>query len=267
MERNKIILGDAYQLLKEIPDKSIDLIVTDPPYLFDGTGGGGAFGTKRRNHDELDVARHRSPSELKIGCVADKAKHRNEIKFISQGFDYALLDEFDRVLKKINIYIWCSKKQLYPIMKHYIEKGCNFDIITWCKPNPLPTHNNSYLNDTEYCVFARDSGVKVYGSFETKRHYYIENKNVKDKILFGHPTIKPLEMIKNLIINSSLEGDLVLDPFMGSGTTAAAARETGRDYYGFEIDEEYHKIACARAEGATMTSKQGDVILEQMSLL
>lgn len=152
-------------------------------------------------------------------------------------------------------------------MKHYIEKGCNFDIITWCKPNPLPTHNNSYLNDTEYCVFARDSGVKVYGSFETKRHYYIENKNVKDKILFGHPTIKPLEMIKNLIINSSLEGDLVLDPFMGSGTTAAAARETGRDYYGFEIDEEYHKIACARAEGATMTSKQGDVILEQMSLL
>ena len=70
--------------------------------------------------------------------------------------------------------------------------------------------------------------------------------NKQDKEKFKHPTIKPLRFIENLIINSSKEGDLVFDPFVGSGTTAVAAKNLGRHYLGFEINPKWAKIAKDR---------------------
>ena len=90
------------------------------------------------------------------------------------------------------------------------------------------------------------NGVRVYGSYETKRKYYVTPINKKDKDLWKHPTIKPLHIIKNLIINSSLEGDTVLDCFMGSGTTGVACKELGRNFIGIEIDKNYFEIAEKR---------------------
>lgn len=106
--------------------------------------------------------------------------------------------------------------------------------------------NNTYANDTEYCIFARETGVKLYGSYETKRKYYVTGLNVNDKGHFDHPTIKPLNIISNLIINSSLENDIVLDSFMGSGTTCVAAKDIGRHYIGFEIEKKWFDIAKDR---------------------
>lgn len=142
------------------------------------------------------------------------------------------------------------------MLKHYIEKGCNFDILTWHKTNPLPTMNNTYANDTEYCIMAREKGTKLYGTFETKRKYYVSSINNEDKKYFKHPTIKPIEIIKNLIINSSKENDVVLDCFMGSGTTAVAAKELGRHFIGFEIDPDYYKIAVDRVKGITQIDRE-----------
>ena len=135
------------------------------------------------------------------------------------------------------------------MLKHYLDKDCNIEILTWHKTNPLPTMNNTYANDTEYCIFARESGVPLNGDYETKRKYYVTNINTKDKDKFKHPTIKPLEIIKNLIINSSQKGDIVLDCFSGSGTTCVAAKELGRQFIGIEIDPEYHKISLDRLNG------------------
>ena len=92
------------------------------------------------------------------------------------------------------------------IWNYFDEKGCNLDLLTWHKTNPIPTCNNSYLNDTEYLIFAREKGVKVYGTYHTKKKYYVSKANVADKKLYEHPTIKPLEIIKNLVINSSSGG-------------------------------------------------------------
>ena len=72
----------------------------------------------------------------------------------------------------------------------------------------------------------------------------------EDKKLYEHPTIKPLEIIKNLIINSSQENDVILDPFLGSGTTAVACVQTKRHYIGFELNENYFNIACKRLDEA-----------------
>lgn len=256
---NKIIKGNCYELIKNIPDKSIDLIVTDPPYEYT-TGGCGKnqtgeykalFDRKNKNRADLKKFTDKGLNDGQVRVWADKEKPRNELKHISSGFNYELLEELDRIMKKINIYIWCSKHQVEPLLKHYLDKDCNIEILTWHKTNPLPTMNNTYANDTEYCIFAREKGVNLYGDYETKRKYYVTSINKEDKELYNRPTIKPLNIIKNLIINSSLENEIVLDCFCGSGTTCVAAKELNRKYIGFEIDDEYYKIASNRINGIT----------------
>lgn len=259
---NTIQLGDCYELIKNIPDKSIDLIIIDPPYEYTTGGGAGCFGVKKRNYHEeyYKVASDRNAivqkyldkgfDKKKARIWADKEISRLDIKHISSGFNYALLDELDRVMKHIYIYIWCSKWQIEPLLKHYIDKGCNYEVLTWHKTNPTPTMNNTYANDTEYLIMAREKGTtKLYGDYESKKKYWITSSNKFDKDQFNHPTIKPLNIIKTLINNSSLENDIVLDCFCGSGTTCVAAKELNRRFIGMEIDPEYYKIAKNRLNG------------------
>ena len=135
-------------------------------------------------------------------------------------------------------------------MEYFIkEKHCFHDIMVWCKTNPIPTANGTYLPDLEYCLMFREKGTKVEGSYETKSKYYVSGINKNDKDKFLHPTIKPLNVVKNHIINSTKENDIVLDCFCGSGTTCVACKEIGRRYIGMEIDPEYHKIAVDRLNG------------------
>lgn len=223
MEYDYIERGDCLNLLKQLPDKSIDLVVTDPPYVIDNKGGG-------------------------LYTQEDK-QYVKQLEGIKDGFSTEVLDELCRVMKNINIYLWCSQKQLFPLIEYFVEgKKCNFNLITWHKTNPIPACGNKYLTDTEYCLFFREKGVKIYGEFSTKFTYYVTPLNQKDKKLYNHPTIKPLYIIQNLVVNSSLEGDIVLDPFLGSGTTAVACVNTGRHYIGFELDPQYYDIACKRLD-------------------
>lgn len=208
--------------MKQIPDKSIDLVVTDPPYLIKSMKGGG-FIRNRQYKKDLD----------------------NDI---IKGFSERILDIIVEKMKKINIYIWCSKEQIAWLLNYFQNKGANIDLLTWHKSNPVPACNNNYLPDTEYIVFARAKGVKIYGTYNTKKKFYVTPTNTRDKKLYGHPTVKPVEIIQNFIINSSLEGDVVLDPFIGSGTTAVACLNTSRNYIGFEINPEYCDIAQNRID-------------------
>ena len=216
-------LGDCLEVLKSIPDNSIDLIVTDPPYLIDAGKSGGAFGT-------------------------DKRSYHKDVKTLSDGITSQVLDESVRVLKKPNIYLWCNKNQLRQYIDYFEGIGCTTELLTWHKTNPVPACGNKYLTDTEFILFFRQKGVKVHGSFNTKRTWYATPLNQKDKKIYGHPTIKPLEIIENLVINSSLEGGQVLDPFMGSGTTGAACKHLRRNFIGIEIDQNYFATAKERIE-------------------
>lgn len=138
-------------------------------------------------------------------------------------------------------------------MKYFIdEKGCRFNILTWCKTNPTPATNGTYLPDIEYCLVFKENGSPKYNDgYELKSKWYVSPLNVSDKEKFNHPTIKPLELVKRHILHSTNENDIVLDCFCGSGTTCLAAKETGRRYIGIEIDPEYHKIAVDRLNGIT----------------
>lgn len=226
----KIFLGDSYKLIKGVKNDSIDLVVIDPPYKQSVTQGTGSFGVKK------------------------KLQYK-EIQGISNGFDLSILDELCRVLKKINIYIFCSKDQIIELLDYFvIERGCNWTLISWHKDNVVPACNNKYDSDTEYCLFFREKGVKVWGTFESKRTYYVTHTNVKDKRKFNHPTVKPIQIIKNLIFNSTQEGDIVLDTFSGSGTTAVACKELNRRCVAIENNEKFYKSSIERLEATTAQS-------------
>lgn len=220
---NTIVLGDSYKLIKEIPDKSIDLVIIDPPYLFNNFGGG-CFGN-------------------------DRKKSRKELENIRKGFDYSIIKDLKRVMKKTNIYIFCLKSQLKDYFNIFEKE--NTDLLVWHKTNPIPAISNNYLSDIEYCFFAREEGVKINCIYETSSKVFESPINKKDKEKYKHPTIKPLKMIKNLIRNSSAEGEIILDCFSGSGTICAAAKELNRQFIGIELNEEYHRISLYRLNGVT----------------
>ena len=258
MEVNKIYLGDAYELIKEVPDRSVDLVVTDPPYEF-GTGGIGTGIFKGRK------------------TVNDTYREIHK-KGLGEGIDSEyILSELVRVMKKINIYIWCNKEQIFDYLQFFVkDRGCNFEIIIWSKLNPPPFLGGHYLKDKEYCLYFWEKGVKVHPTYETGRTVYTTQLNVADKKEFVHPTIKDLNIIENLIANSSNEGDLVLDVFLGSGTTCVGAKHLNRNYLGFEIDEHYFKIAQDRINGINakgemnlfdLDTESSSVPFEQLSLL
>ena len=181
MEINKIYLCDAYQKIKEIPDKSVDLIVTDPPYKIDGI------------HKPTGICKTR-------GMKSYQELHENELDI---GLDLSILDDLVRVMKKINIYIWCNKEQIYDYLTYFVkERKCNWEMIIWAKDNPPPFLNGHYLKDKEYCLYFWEKGIKVKPSFKTGRTVYLSKTNVTDKKDFGHPTIKDIDIIENLISNS-----------------------------------------------------------------
>lgn len=220
---NEVYNMDCMEGIKLLEDRSIDLVVMDPPYL-------------------LNLNKIKNTTSIN--------SYANELIGLKDGFDLRVLDLIIPKMKKINMYIYCSKRQVKDLIEYFANKNCNYEILAWHKQNPSPLINNNYLPDTEYIVFAREKGVKIYGSYHTKRKYYISGTNQLDKKKYKHPTIKPLPFIKNHIINSSKEGDLILDCYCGSGTTLVGAIETNRNFIGFEIDKTYYEIAKKRVEEA-----------------
>ena len=216
LKTNEIYNIDCMEGVQLLDDKSIDLVVMDPPYL-------------------LNLQKTKNTTSIN--------NYANELLDLKDGFDLKILDLLIPKMKKINMYIYCSKRQIKQLLEYFMNKGCNYELLTWHKQNPSPLTNNNYLPDTEYIVFAREKGVRLYGNYYTKRKYYISGVNQVDKKKYKHPTIKPLAFIENHIVNSSKEGDLVLDCYCGSGTTLVAALKNNRNYIGFEIIKEYYEIA------------------------
>ncbi|GHV06392.1 hypothetical protein FACS1894217_04970 [Clostridia bacterium] len=228
METDMIYNCDCLDGLKLLPDRCIDLIVTDPPYLIENTRAGG-----------------KSPLAKSIQGMNTEIQNSG----LTQGFNAAVLDEMVRVLKTINLYIWCNHKQIPAYLDYFVSGcGCSFDILIWNKTNAMPLFNNKWLTDKEYCLYFRKSAYCNPDSYEHAKTVWHQPINAQDKKRYGHPTIKPLNIIETLIQNSSRPEDVILDPFLGSGTTAVAAVKSGRHYIGYELDSKYFDIACARLD-------------------
>lgn len=170
-----------------MPAGSVDCIITDPPYELQQHSGAGAFGRANRDY-------HQGIDHLQTG-VSD-----------------TILYEMLRVCKRPNMYIFCSKEQLPQMFSFALKNGLSYDLLTWHKTNPVPTCNNKYLSDTEYIMFMR-KGANLCGTYETKRKYYVTPTNTADKRAYGHPTVKPLPLVRNFVVNSVPVGGGSSRPF------------------------------------------------------
>lgn len=221
-----LIHGDCIDYMRSLPDKSVDLVLTDPPYEMEIHGGTGYndFSTRK--------------------LVCDK-----HIAGICNGFDYErVFNEFLRLCRIPNILIFCSNNQVGKIMGWFEHRDLAATLLVWNKTNPIPLCYNKYLSDVEFIVYVHGKGATFNNDspYDYKRKVYTSNVvGSKERI---HPTEKPVKYLMQLIELHSAKGDCILDPFGGSMSTGVAAMNLGRRFIGIEIDETYYNAAVKRVK-------------------
>lgn len=218
---------DYKNVLKQLPDNSVDLIITDPPYKT----------TKRgisKNTNTGGLVRSELGKQGKI------FKHNNvPIK--------EFVPELYRVLKEgSHCYIMTNHVNLQEMLNTCTESGFHFiKCLIWDKGNKIM--GQCYMSQFEYILFLRKGKHKKINNCGTSDILSIPNKKAKDENGKNlHDTEKPVELARILIENSSNEGDLVLDPFVGIGFVPIACKLTNRRFIGTEIDKKYFDITVNR---------------------
>lgn len=226
MRINYIDNIDCLEGLKEVPDNSVDLIVTDPPYFL-SMGHAGSSTNAKKSSEQL--ASNRAFNDLAI-CTP---------------FYKQLFAEYRRVLKDTGSFYfftdWRGYAYYFPLINQELPVR---NLIVWDKksgPGSFYSFAHEFIIFGTYLPKTKGGvGTNVWreAGFNSGA-----KKTNGDKV---HPTQKPVELITKMIENSSEPGGVVLDTFMGSGTTAVASLKTGRSFIGFELDENYHAIAQQR---------------------
>ena len=266
-----LILGNSLDKIKDkIENKSIDLILTDPPYIISRDSGMDQFHEFVQNKEEFvktekDWLEYKSKnlsnySELqednflRYGTIyGDKYAIKTKFGSWDNEFTLDVLDQYIKLFYEklvdggtciIFFDIW-KLSYLKEIMEKYKFKQIRF--LEWIKTNPQP--RNSKINYLTNCREIALLGIKksnpTFNSQYDNAIYKYPFPGGKDRV---HPTQKSLPLFIDLVKKHSNENDVVLDPFAGSGTTCVAAKETNRQYIGIERDEKYYKLAKKRIE-------------------
>ena len=219
-----LILGDCLEEMREIPSASIDLIVTDPPYTM----------TKRGKSCRPNWMPSNMGDNVFNGDIPD-------VK--------AWMGECYRVLKDgTHFYTFCNTNDILRYLESAKEVGFKMhNIITMIKDTGMP--NRWYLKNCELVLFFRKGKAKPINDMASRDWIMVNMPTQKTGKM--HITQKPLAFITKLVTNSSNVGDVVLDPFMGSGTTGVSCINTGRNFIGIELDEKYFNIAKDRIDKST----------------
>lgn len=217
--------GDCLELMKEIPDKSIDMILCDPPYNISRINNFTTMGRTGIDFGEWD-----------------------------KGFN---LTSWIKVAKPLlkkggNIVIFNDWKNMSYITEELENNGFDIkDLLRWKKTNAMPRNRDRrFISDYEVAVWAVKKGGKWTFNRLSKTYEIPEIlcciTPKSEKVNGGHTTQKPIYVMEWIIERLSDEGDTILDPFLGSGTTCIASLNKNRKYIGFEKDKEYYDIAKER---------------------
>lgn len=210
--------GDCMEILQSLG--KFDSLVTDPPYKMEIHGRG--FAAKREYYSKLDYG---TTTEFEL----------------SQDYYSLILER----IKEINMIFFCNKLMKLDIENWAVNSGYTFDELVLLKSAPSPLTNNQWLPDKEFAVHVfRNCSVK--GDYRTKKTWF-QNSNYKQTET-EHPSAKPVYILEHIIKNISNLGDIVLDTFMGSGTTGIACIKNGRKFIGIEKDKAYYDMSCERIE-------------------
>lgn len=212
-----LYLGDSMDIMPTL-DK-VDAVVTDPPYIVD-TQGGGSLG-KRKYKEKI----------RKAG--------------INKGFNESIFN----LVEHESCVCFCQDKQLNILIPFFHNKFEKQTLCYWQKSNPMPVASHNYQPEIEIYIHSWNKGYHPQGTLPQMKRVFVHPVGKSD---FDHPTVKPLPLMNKIITN--VQGNVILDPFMGSGSTGVAAVQMGREFIGIELDEEYFNIACKRIKDAQRQS-------------
>lgn len=239
----KLILGDSFEELKKLKKNSVDMIFADPPYFLSGDGISCSSGKM--------VSVNKGDWDKKIGI---EEKHQFNREWIRLCYDL-LKDEG-------TIWISGTLHNIYSIGMALEQEGFKIiNNITWRKLNPPPNISCRYfVHSTETILWAKKDIKKAKHKFNYQLMKELNGgKQAKDvwessltkpseKKCGKHTTQKPMAILEKIVLASTDEGDLILDPFNGSGTTGIAANKLKRKYIGIDLEKEYLDLTIKRKE-------------------
>ena len=247
LDINTIHLGDCIELLKQAPDNSVDLIFADPPYNL-----------------QLKGELYR-PNQTKVDAVND-AWDKFDSKEDYDKFTAAWMKECHRILKNTgSFWVIGTYHNIFRIGTILQNTGFwMLNDIIWVKPNPMPNFKGTRFNNAhETLIWAAKSQTSNYtfhyhslkamnDDLQMRSDWWIPICQGSERIRINgqkaHSTQKPVELLLRVILSTSNPDDIVLDPFSGSGTTAAVAKRLGRKYMAFEREAFYVQVAQDRLE-------------------
>lgn len=219
-----LIHGDCHEHMKSLPPACIDVIITDPPY---------------------DLKKY-STGNIKMNWRKD---FNNDIAEWDESFTPALLaQDFVRIIKPTGtIFAFTSYNMLGAWHQTFDPLFDTFQFIVWHKTNPPPKlRRQGFLNSCELIVCMWNKGHTWNFTKQNEMHNFIETGICQGKERLGHPTQKPVRVLKKLVELASNPGDLIYDPYMGVGSTGEASLSLGRDFIGVEKHRPYFDLAEKR---------------------
>lgn len=260
MEFDYIECGNCLDLMRELPNDCIDLTVTSPPYdnLRDYKGYSFDFEPIAQ-----ELYRITKPGGVIIWIVNDSVIKGSES---GSSFRQALYFK-DIGFNLHDTMIWKQDTMSFPDKTRYGQLFEYMFVLSKGRPktiNKISDRKNISAGEKSHGTSRQKDGTLKPRGYAREIKEYGERFNVWDipaekANKTGHPAVFPIRLAKDHILSWSNEGDIVLDPFLGSGTTALAAIELKRHYIGFEISEEYFDICCKRLDDAETILENGSV--------
>lgn len=246
---NTLIKGNSLEVLKELSDNSIDTVITDPPFFLSNGGitcqNGRMVSVDKGDWDKLD------------GMTMEE-------------FYLKFLIEVKRLLKPDGtVWVFGTMHNIYTL--GYLLKKLDFKVmnnITWQKTNPAPNLScRMFTHSTETILWAKKNEKSKHyfnyklmkelnGGKQMKDVWTTSTTRKSEKNHGKHPTQKPLEIMEKIILASANKDSVILDPFVGSGTTCVAATKLGIKSIGIDIEDDYLKIATKRIDEVELNEKQ-----------
>lgn len=233
MEYDYIECCDCLEAMRKLPSHCVDVAFTSPPY--------NDIGNKNQNVAEADEG----------GCTHKKYIH------VEQRSDWLewmieVIDEMRRVSKKWVLFnvqaLKSNRENVYKLIGHYAD--CIHDAVIWYKPNGLPTSTPNKISNTyEFLLIIKCEGVKsVDVNSKFYRNVIIQNNNSNREFAKIHRAVMAKNFCDEVIKEFTKEGDIVLDPFLGTGTAAVCCVEQNRHYIGYELSDVYFDVASKRLD-------------------
>ena len=262
---NKIINGESLEILKKIPDKTFDLVFADPPYNMQ-------IGEKLKR-----------PDDSKVNGVNDKWDQFSNFKHYDD-FSKEWLKECKRILRD-NGSIWVIGTYHNIFRLGYHIQNLNYWILNdviWRKNNPMPNFKGTrFTNAHETLIWASKSKKSKYtfnyqslkclnDDLQMRSDWILPICNGKERLKKNgkkiHSTQKPEALLHRIILATTNKGDLICDPFLGTGTSAVVAKKLGRKYFGIEKDKKYFSAANKRINSTKIIENNILIQLRTISL-